>query len=378
MILEAFRVVHRLMPVFSVRPAKASSDGFIEVTSSRLRPRFSGFACLVFLSAMGCVLSGQEPLSPAQKKYQKEVSALFRDLDLVGLELAQPVVGLEDVLAPSFKLRNKTERELPVPFAIGFPSERGGVLGLPIWRFERTDKKGSPVVTRKGALVHSLRIPPSSFHSVDVAGQKPMVAGELPLPPGEYQLTVQFVPIANYIHESLVSKPVRFKVVGAGAKSAAVSGAKSAPGADAAVRKVIKSRKEGADLIDCVRLEKLELSNLLVKSGTPLAFRFQVARLPDKDSPTEVFDRTGRGLNCTWVLCKTNGSKNPKARVKISGSVIGVGAKVMGSLGENGVHSFSLVSETKGLEPGYYEMVVFLRPEGESAQLADSGAGPPY
>lgn len=336
--------------------------------------RGSPIVCCMLLSAL--FLSdghAQDSLSAAQKKYQKEVSALFRDIDLVDLKLVKVVVGPTDELAPSVKLRNRTDRELPVPFAIGFPSERGGVLGLPVWRFERIDKKTFPVVTRKGALVYARSLGPSGFHLVDVAGQKAMTAGDMSLPPGDYQLTVLFVPVANYVHESLVSKPIRFKVVAAGAKSAAVSDVTPSKGADAGVRKITKNAKGEVTLKDCVRLENLELSNVTVKSGTPLAMGFRLARLPEKVSPREIYERTGRGLNCIWVICKTNGSKNPKARVKISGSTIGVGGKAIGSLDEEGVHMFTLIAETKGLEPGSYEVVVFLRSEGESAQLADSG-----
>jgi len=330
---------------------------------------------------LGCGLSAQESLSPAQKKYQKEISAVFRDMEIVDLELSVASVGPEDELVPSFKLRNKTTREIPIPFAVGFPSERGGVLGYPVWKFERTDKKGLQPVTRKGALVYAFAFAPSGVVSVGVSGQKRMVAGELQLYPGDYQLSVMFMSFLNYAHESVSSKPIKFTVNktgerkgGTSQKPATLTRSPSSPGADDFVRKGKDAGNGRTGLLECVRLEGLEIDNAVLKAGVPLAFHFQLARIPGKEIPADEGLADRRGLNCNWMICKTNAARSPKARIKISGSSIGIGSNLQGILREKGVQSFSLQNETRGMEPGYYEVVLFLWREGESGQLTDAGA----
>lgn len=130
-------------------------------------------------------LFAQAGVSPTQKKYQKEFTALFDGLELTEFSLAATSVREDGKLQPAVKLRNKTSHELDVPFAVGITTGKGGVLGYPSWQIERLDKKGRQPILHDGSLVRALKIGPGEIIVVDTGSQTPISPELLGLVPGE-------------------------------------------------------------------------------------------------------------------------------------------------------------------------------------------------
>lgn len=349
-----------------------------------LHARVFGFTLLLVLSCLFPASDGhaEDSLSSAQKKYQKEMKALWSLLEITDSTMPAAVVGEDEAILPSFKLSNKTNRELPVPLALGFPSERGGVIGWPVWSFVSSDKRGKPPLTRKGVLAYAFKIDPNGHILIDASKVAGMTASEIGLAPGAYQMTVNFYPYASGVGVGMVSKPFKFVVkssddVKAGGEltktsksvAAAVSSAKSRGGMASAGR----ASPDGApNLLQFVSFGKIEFASDAVQVGTPLNCSFDLVVDPVRPLPPD--DPQGDApkvrLNCSWTISKLGAQKSAKSKTRVSGSIINVSAASLDQLRKNGTCTLKLLNETGGLPPGSYELAVWLWQEGGQVKQA--------
>lgn len=313
--------------------------------------------CFLFTGA----ISAKETETPAQKKYKKEMSAVFANLEIVESSLPSAVVPETASLEPSFKLRNKSNREILVPLALGYPSERGGVLGYPVWRFEKASGGKQPVF-RKGILAYAFKVEPGGLVAVGSSMVKGMSVAEMGLSPGDHKMTVTFYPFISIGTEALVSRVYKFTVVGAAQSKGGQSAGKPVE------PKPATRRAAGPVLLGSVGLGSLEFATETVKAGTPLACTFDIVVDPSKPLPDE--DPAGQrgGLNCSWTIFRLPVGKSANAKKRISGSIINVNAAAMAGLRENGAHTLRLSNDTNGLEQGDYELSVTLWEEDSQAK----------
>jgi len=326
------------------------------------------------LSPLAC--HAQDSLSAAQKKYLKEMKALWSVLEITDSTMPAAVVGEDEAILPSFKLSNKTNRELPVPLALGFPSERGGVIGWPVWSFVSSDKRSKPPLTRKGVLAYAFKIDPNGHVLIDASKVAGMTAKEIGLAPGAYQMTVNFNPYASGVGGSMVSKPFKFvvkssddaKVGGEQAKksrsgAAAVSSPKSGGGMSSAGQ---ASPGSAPNLLEFVSFGKIEFASEAVQIGTPLNCTFDLIVDPVRPLPPDdpQSDAPKVRLNCGWKISKLGAQKSSNSKTRVSGSIINVSSTSLDQLRKNGTCTLKLLNETSGLPPGYYELAVWLWQEG--------------
>jgi len=312
----------------------------------------------------------EDSLSAAQKKYQKEMKALLASLEIADSALPSAVVNEGEAIVPSFKLSNKTNHELLVPLALGFPSGRGGVLGFPVWSFVGVDKKSRAPLMRKGALAYAFKIDPQGSVLIDASKVDGMTTTAMGLVPGAYQMTVTFHPFVGGAGPSMTSKPFKF-VVKQSDKPVAVAGrADSAKQAGPAV--ALGGSRLGPDpvrisapaVLPFIRLGRLEFASESVQVGTPLGCSFDLLVDSSNPLPPEQHGMPGPRLNCSWTILKLSSQKSPKTKTRIAGSIMPVSDQSMGRLRNDGTLTLKLTNETVGLPPGFYELAVTLWQEG--------------
>ncbi|MFM8549403.1 MAG: hypothetical protein ACKOBS_01810 [Verrucomicrobiota bacterium] len=311
------------------------------------------FACTLLFALPWLSLPAQDAASAAQKKYKKEITALFGNLEITESALQSNSLAVGDLLAPTFKLRNKSGNELVVPFALGYPSDRGGVIGFPVWRFEKANAGAKKVVFRKGVLAYAFKLEPGGVMQVDGSSVKGMSLDDLGLGPGEYKMTVNFYPFVSVGGEGLSSRPFKFVVVGDA----------SSPGAQPMKQGASKAAARlpaAPSLLPYVTLGKVEFASDAVKSGAPLNCTFDIKVDPGRPLPVVDPSVPSSRLNCSWTLFKLGSQKASKDPVRIAGSIINVKADGMDALHANGSCTLRLLNETVGLGQGNYQIMVAL------------------
>lgn len=322
--------------------------------------------------------SAEDPASAAQKKYRKEVTALFESIELVESVLPASVFSEEDTLVPAFKIRNKTNHEIIVPLAIGYPSDNGGVLGFPVWSFEKIEKRGSQPVKRKGVLAKTFKLDSGGVFPVDATNVKGLAVSDLGLSPGKYQMTVVFLPYVGLQGVMLSSKPFKFEIKAGPQVDSAGQPGSVKPVATAAsstkARQGLGPQGKSAvsraapTLIPSVSLAKLDFASEAVKSGAPLSVSFELTVSPSRPLPADDPNGPQARLNCSWTIFRLGPAKSPKSRTRVSGSIMNVSSASMDELRKSGVTTLKLLSETAGLAAGDYELSVVLWEEGSQSE----------
>lgn len=315
-------------------------------------------ASAVVISATDIVFA-QAGVSPAQKKYQREVTALFEGLEIAEFTLAASSIREDGKLQPVVKLRNKTNHELEVPFAVGITSGEGGVLGYPSWQIERSDRKGRQPIRHDGSLVRSLKVGPGAFIEVDSKTQSPISPEVLGLMPGEYKIAISFRPHgsagANIVHP-LTAKPLKFTVLPGEARASGQVGAGENITRPPST-KLKFSYGRGKESLDAasIGLSQFELGSETVKSGVPLLFSVEVSLSKGRTS-LESTEGAVPPLNFAWIIHRLGSKNGLKMRTYLTHLTVGIGRSQWSALCQQGELLLKSEVETVGMEPGSYEL----------------------
>jgi hypothetical protein len=329
----------------------------------------------IFLSALATGFA-QSGVSPAQKKYQKEVATLFDSLEVTDVTLPT-TVRADGRLQPALTLRNKTNRELLVPVALGIAAGQGGVLGYPSWQFERTDKKFRHTIKHDGSLIRCDRIDAGGVVEADARSQSAISPELLGLLPGEYKVAMTFRPhtsAGGANGAALAFKPMKLTVLPKEGKPAGQDAAPEAPSsvADPRFRFRFGSGKPPQSVDSTITLGELELSSQSIKAGAPLRLRFDVTLSKGKDFPAAAEGLTPP-LNFSWNIHRNVVRNGAKVRVYVTHLTVGFGSSQWTELCRQGTLVLQPQVETVGMEPGSYDISVRLwQTGGRSEEGFDS------
>jgi len=293
---------------------------------------------------------------------------MFECLEIAELILPEASVREDGTFQPRIRLRNKTSRELLVPFALGIATEKGGVLGYPSWQFENMDKKAKQVARRHdGSLVRCDRIDAAGYLELDSRSQTAISPELIGLPPGDYRLTLTFRPhgsVGGAGAPTLSAKPLKVTVLPKEAKGglAEVSGR----GSDPRLRLAFVSGIPPTGAATTIGVGELELAGESVKAGAPLSLSFDLKIAKGKEFAV-TGDLAAPALNYAWVIHRVVLKNGAKTRVYVTHLTSGVGREEWRELCSKGALAMRSQVETVGMEPGVYDVTVRLWQSGMEA-----------
>lgn len=272
-----------------------------------------GLICLGVLALFGDA-KAQNQKAPEAKKHMKVIRDLFKDLEIVDLQVPPAEMTNKEIFLPAFRLHNKTKADLNIPDDISpqYTGSSHGLLGIPMWKFTPLDGNAqrSPVFIKGNTVRGVTKIEADGVLDIGAKNQITMVATDGRLAPGNYKVSAEFRPwlvgrvsdpestwpilVSTKSHKVVIKESPDTRLADRASainkKSAAAPPQKSG----ANLSKYEELRKNDianlgkSALMDAVTLTRVEFDRDTISAGAPLACSLTVDVTKGFDLPDEI------------------------------------------------------------------------------------------